>query len=117
MSVETLNLSSILSTISCAPSFLAPRVESGVFTDEPTCRIGGQTLPCLGQKPAYNENQRGHRGAVMDSFWFTGTHAHTLQFQVHISQRNAAVWLYHSFVGIFNFASTACTVWRGRTIL
>lgn len=110
MSVETLNLSSILSTISCAPSFLAPGLRAVCLQTSWLTGLEDKrsTLPCLGPKPFYNEYQQGHSGAVMDSFWFTQSVSPLCtapQFQVHISQGNATIQLCRSFADMFNFSS------------
>lgn len=111
MSMETLNLSPSPSTISCAPSFLAPGLRAVCLqTSWPTGPEDKRsTLPRSGPKPFYNENQHGHSGAVMDSFWLTPSvspSCTTPQFQVHISQGNATIQLCCSFADMFNFDST-----------
>lgn len=110
MSVGTLNLSSILSTISCAPSFLAPGLRAVCLQTSQSAGLEDKrsTLPCLGPKPFYNDNQHSHSGAVMDSFWFTQSispSCTTPQFQVHISEGNATIHMCHSSADTFNLAS------------
>lgn len=121
MSVETRNLSSILPTISCAPSLLASGLRTVCLqTSRPAGREDKRsTLPCFGPKPFYNEYRHSHSGGVMDSFWFTQSVSPsrtTPQLRVHISQGNATIQLCGSFADMFNFASTVWWAEHGSRI-
>lgn len=112
-SVETLNLPYILSTISCAASFLVPGLRA-VYLQRSWAKHS--TRPCSGQKTFSNESQHSHSGAVMDSFWFTQSvspSCATPQFQVRISQGNATTQPCRSFADMFNFGSTFCWAQHG----
>lgn len=111
MSVETWNPSSTLSTISCAPSFLAAGLRAVCLQTSWPAGLEDKrsTLPCLGPKPFYNKYQHSHSGGVMDSFWFTQSVSPSRtapQLRVHISQGNATIQLCRSFADLFTFGST-----------
>lgn len=111
MCVEKLNLSSILSTVSCAPYFLAAELRAVCLQTSWPAGLEDKRskLPCLRPKLFRNENQNGHSEEVMDSFRFE-LHEHARQFQVHISQRKATIQLCHSFIDMVNFGATVLLV-------